>query len=272
MSPKTGFVPFDFRTSLYNPCVSVYLKRMSNIRENKTEYVTRLAVLLFGVAFALRFYQIAGLGLWRDEIATQILVSSSLKQILHDCFTIEPNPSLYYILLHFWVRIFGDSETLLRLPSAFFGSIAVSMLFLVGRRFFSMRVGLVAALLAAFMPFQVRYGQEARAYALFGMLALASLYYMPLQLKWPTRRSPAIFAVVSCLLPLALQSPLRGTAFRRPNGLCGRRVDDCEYFEPRSEVPQAVAGIFRGADRSRASLVRQPASSLPGVSIPIWMD
>ncbi|MBF0248900.1 MAG: hypothetical protein HQL36_12675, partial [Alphaproteobacteria bacterium] len=84
----------------------------------------------------------------------------------------------YYAL----VRLFADAGSDaagLRLPSAVLSSLAAGVLAVIGRRVGgSVWTGLAAGLLFALSPFQVLYGQEARAYGLllFGaVLGLAGL-------------------------------------------------------------------------------------------------
>jgi uncharacterized membrane protein len=155
---------------------------------------------VFCLALALRLYHLGGLSLWRDEIISDLFARSSVGQLIHDSFTIEPSPPLYNFILHYWIQLFGDSEFMLRLPSAIFGSLAAAMLFRVGRRFFSEKVGFFAAILAALLPFQIRFGQEVRTYALFSLLAMLSLDQMPIHLKWPSRRGPFLFAIATTLM------------------------------------------------------------------------
>jgi uncharacterized membrane protein len=86
----------------------------------------------------------------------------------------EQTPPLYYYILRGWAAVFGDSETWLRAPSAIFSVGAVAGLYVLVRRIFNPTAALVAATLMAVSPFQIAYAQEARAYALFVPLAIAS--------------------------------------------------------------------------------------------------
>src|SRR5213078_3841336 len=95
---------------------------------------------------------------------------------------------------------FGDAEGMLRLPSAIFGTAAVGMLFLLSRRLFGATAGLVAAGLLALSPFHIAYSQEARAYALFVLLSIAScdLFVRLLERKSP--RLEVLYIIVSALM------------------------------------------------------------------------
>ncbi|MEO7970013.1 MAG: glycosyltransferase family 39 protein [bacterium] len=105
---------------------------------------------------------------------------------------------LYFYLLHYWIRIFGTSELVLRLPSVVFGALAVVLIFFLGSELLNPLVGFVAALLIAFMPEQIHYSQQARMYPLLALLAIASTYAITLARKYSSSRLPYIlFAVLS---------------------------------------------------------------------------
>ncbi|MGB9301511.1 MAG: glycosyltransferase family 39 protein, partial [Anaerolineae bacterium] len=95
------------------------------------------------------------------------------------------HPPLYYYLLHFWVRLWGDSEIALRSLSALAGTMLVCATFMLGRELFHRRVAYIAALLAAISPFQVYYSQEARMYILVALWsALAVLFSVRWMRSW----------------------------------------------------------------------------------------
>jgi uncharacterized membrane protein len=87
------------------------------------------------------------------------------------------NSSFYYLLLHFWMDIFGLSDFSARLFSVLFSMIIIGMTYRFGRRFFSPTTGLVAAGLVAIEPFFIAYAQQARTYSLTFFLTLAATYF-----------------------------------------------------------------------------------------------
>jgi mannosyltransferase len=145
------------------------------------------ALLLFGFALALRLYRLSALSLWIDEGGAWSIARCAPWDIVALCLQKEPHPPLYYLLLHAVIKVMGDSEFALRLPSALFGAGAAALTYLIGRRHFSARVGLLAGLFAACVPFQLRYSQEAREYALFGFCALLTTLWLPWELRWRSR-------------------------------------------------------------------------------------
>jgi mannosyltransferase len=142
--------------------------------EQRWLWVGLLFVLL--LAAALRFYRLDGQSLWADEGNSVALAGRSLAEITYGA-AYDIHPPLYYYLLHFWLWPFGTSEFAVRSLSAVIGILLVGLTFLLGRRLFDARVGLVAAFLSAISPFQVYYSQEARMYILLAALSALSVYF-----------------------------------------------------------------------------------------------
>ncbi|HEY6418523.1 MAG TPA: glycosyltransferase family 39 protein, partial [Candidatus Binataceae bacterium] len=88
----------------------------------------------------------------------------------------EPVMTSYYTFLHLWMAL-GTSEVMLRVPSLVFSAATVPMIYFLGRRLISSRVGIVAAVLFAFHASAIRYAQEARSYSLTGLLIVISCLY-----------------------------------------------------------------------------------------------
>ncbi len=135
--------------------------------------VLPLPVILLTAA-GLRFYRLAEQSLWADEGNSVALAHRTFTQIAHHT-AFDIHPPLYYWLLKIWVALFGDSEIGLRSLSAMLGVGLVYLTWLLGRRIFGHRVGLLAALLAAVSPFQIHYAQEARMYMLLTFLGLITI-------------------------------------------------------------------------------------------------
>jgi 4-amino-4-deoxy-L-arabinose transferase-like glycosyltransferase len=141
--------------------------------------VLLLALVL--LAFALRLCCLDAQSLWYDEGVTAQVTSQGLAELTR--WTADDiQPPLYYYLLAGWTRLAGRSEWSLRFPSAFFGTLTVPLLYLLGRRLFRRRGLLLVALLATISPLHVYYAQEARMYtqltflgALAGVLLLCLL-------------------------------------------------------------------------------------------------
>nr|WP_192772089.1 glycosyltransferase family 39 protein [Plantactinospora soyae] len=128
--------------------------------------------------------------LWRDELATWSAASRPVDDLLRLVGNIDAVNGAYYLVMHAWIAVFGDSVLALRLPSTLAMAGAAALTTLLGARLFGPRVGLLGGLLLAVLPSTSRYGQEARPYALVTLLAvLATLLlvralHRPAPLRW----------------------------------------------------------------------------------------
>jgi mannosyltransferase len=106
--------------------------------------------------------------------------------------------SLYYLLLHFWLHL-GDSEFFVRTLSIVFALATIPALYLLGRRLFDSRVGLIAAALLTTNAYFVRYSQEARSYTLMLFLCVLSGLYFLKCLEDPSRRNRIVYILINAL-------------------------------------------------------------------------
>jgi mannosyltransferase len=138
------------------------------------------------LAAALRFYRLAGQSLWSDEGNSVALAQAGLAEIAART-ALDIHPPLYYWLLHFWMRLFGQSEVAVRSLSAVAAVLLVAVIYRLGARLFDRRAGLMAAFIAAVSPFQVYYAQEARMYALLALLGALTVWAAA---EWMGTRAP----------------------------------------------------------------------------------
>lgn len=134
--------------------------------------------LLFGAILAagavLRLWGLGGESLWHDEAWTWYLVRDSLGDLLHRVAREDAHPPLYFLVLWPWAKL-GDSEAMLRLPSAILGLAALPLVWRLGRALGGDRTGLLAMAIVAVSPLLIKYSQEARSYALLFFLCALSL-------------------------------------------------------------------------------------------------
>jgi hypothetical protein len=92
---------------------------------------------------------------------------------------VDWNSPLYYLVMWWWLKLFGISELTVRLPSIIVSFLALPLLWVVGTRLGDERTGLLAAVLYVFLPFSLYYTVEARVYAftMFFSAAIISLTY-----------------------------------------------------------------------------------------------
>ncbi len=141
------------------------------IQETRRRDLTALGVLS-AAALALRLVHLTRFELWVDEAATWHFARLTVSGRLFESITLEPTPPLYYGLIGILMRLFGESDLVMRLPSAVFGAAAVPVVFVLGHELFSRRVAYLAAALLAVHPLHVFYSREARVYPLLLLVSL----------------------------------------------------------------------------------------------------
>jgi mannosyltransferase len=147
-------------------------KFMDFLKKNK---IAITLFLVLALAAALRIFKIGDESFWMDEYVTWYsLERSSFHEMIAKSLFVGHYP-FYFILIRAYSWLAGSSDISLRLFSAIFGVLTVYFSFLVGKKMFSSKVGLLSAFFVALSPIMIEYSQEARMYTLISFLALASL-------------------------------------------------------------------------------------------------
>lgn len=139
-----------------------------------------LGIVLAGAAL-LRLYALSSESFWFDETYSVWVARHSVGWHI-ELSTQRIFPPLYYLLLHFWLRL-GSSEFAVRSLSVLIGLGSIGAAYGLAKGLFDRRVGLLSALLLAVSPLHIWYSQEARMYILVAALGLYSAYFMLLALR-----------------------------------------------------------------------------------------
>ena len=131
---------------------------------------TVVLVLLVGASAYMRTRFISG-QFWMDEAITTGIASHPLSQI-PGILRHDGSPPLFYILLHFWIQLFGSSEAATHALPLLFGLLTIPIGMWAGTSLFGRRAGYMAAILFTFNAFLTDYAQESRMYELMGLLGL----------------------------------------------------------------------------------------------------
>ncbi|MBE3567887.1 MAG: glycosyltransferase family 39 protein [Thermogemmatispora sp.] len=177
---------------------SFYERRSSSFIRSLSPYWSLLSgegiwtTLLALVALALGLYHLGTPSLWFDELLSVSRASQSLPTLWRIITTSQPNMMLYYLLLHGWLRLTAlvglpPGEAIVRLPSTCCAALAVALVYLLARRFFSRFLACCAALLYLVSNLQLFYAQDARAYGLQLLFLTLGWYALLTALQRPAR-------------------------------------------------------------------------------------
>jgi mannosyltransferase len=147
---------------------------------------------------ALRFY--APTALWLDETISvniaKLPVSQIPRALAHD-----GAPPLYYVLLHYWMDLFGRSDVAVRALSGLTSVVSLPVFWIAGRRVGGRTVAWVTFFLALSSPFAINYATTTRMYSLMILLSLLGFLALSSTYEAPTRgRQVALGAVTAGLL------------------------------------------------------------------------
>ncbi len=157
------------------------------------------AVLAIAIGVGLRAVTFSDL--WLDEALSVNIASLPLGE-LREALQRDGSPPLYYFLLHVWMSVFGNDDLGVRALSTVFSVASLPLMWLAARRHGGRDLAVAALLLLASSPFAIRYGSEARMYALLTFLALAGYLLASAAVERPTIPRLGGVALVSGLLAL----------------------------------------------------------------------
>jgi hypothetical protein len=154
-------------------------------------------VVVVVVGIILRFFTHSAL--WLDEALTVDRARLPLSQIAGSVKR-DGAPPLYYYLLHFWMRLFGQSDVATRSLSGVIGVLTLPVAWLAGKRFGGRSVAWATLVLLASAPFAVYYSTEARMYGLVIFLTACGFLALQRALENPKPGNLVATAVVTAAL------------------------------------------------------------------------
>lgn len=170
-------------------------------------YLYLFLILILGAG--LRFGALGQESLWADEYHSLINASQPDWRAVCASAWNQGVQAPYFLILHAWIRVAGQSDLALRLPSAIFGLFSIFLMYRWGLLIFrkSATQALLAAALLALSPMHVWYSQEARPYALQIMVELCALLALTRGLaeKETSGKNTSWLAVSAVLAILALE-------------------------------------------------------------------
>jgi hypothetical protein len=142
-----------------------------------SKYRQPAIVLLILLAFFLRANDLDRQALRGDEAATVLYAAMPVTELWELSRITDPHPPLYYLLLHPWQAVVGESAWAMRFVGVMAGTLAVAALYRLVRRTLSQNIAAVlAAGLLAVNPLQIWLAQDIRSYPFFTLLGLLSAW------------------------------------------------------------------------------------------------
>ncbi len=158
--------------------------------------------MIWGVVFIGFIIRLINLNqsLWLDE-AINIMAShdNSLWQMISQYALADFHPPGWFIILWVINHIFGYSEIVSRFPSLIFGTISIYLIYIVAKKIFNDRVGILSAVFLSINGLHIFYSQEARMYSFATCAVLLNIYFF-LKLIKKENYSQFLYAISAVLV------------------------------------------------------------------------
>lgn len=182
---------------------------MSNLKNNKYAYILLLFWIILGASLRLTnlglkspsSIEISSIGFSLGNGFEQVLLDQlisldtllsplqishliTIKDVVGNLITETNHPPLFFLITHFWIKLFSpatelDLLWLVRLESTIFGIVSIpAIFFLAWISFRSLIVAQISAALMALSPYGIYLAQEARHYTLTILWIIASLGFL----------------------------------------------------------------------------------------------
>ena len=171
-----------------------------------------LVAALLGLA--ARLYGLDG-SLWLDEFGTLWAVEGDLHQLIDRTLSFHGQAPFYYAVVWGFVQLFGEHETVLRLPSVLASLGALGLVIWVGQLVGGRAAAFASGILFWLSHVSIHYSADARPYALgmfFTSLALLGFTKTVMQGGYRWRLTFILGAVGLILTHYVLALPLIGLA------------------------------------------------------------
>ncbi len=146
-----------------------FFKKFSFPRNEKREYFFLTAVML--VALAYRLHEIQQPITYDEAYNYLAFIRGSFIQTMTD-YHLPNNHIFLSLILNLTIRLFGDAQWVLRMPTLIFGILMIPATYSFGKRFYSQNAGLLAAVGVATFPELIHYSSIFRGYILVALFTL----------------------------------------------------------------------------------------------------
>ena len=179
-----------------------FILRLSNL-DLKAPWSDEWATLVFSLGNSFRTIpldQIISLDTLLSPL--ELNTNNSTHDVVNNLLTESTHPPLYFILNHWWLKIFGDSSGLVsiwlaRLLSASLGVLTIPSIFSLSYFLFQSKISAhFSAILIAISPWHIYLSQEARHYTLAMLWIMASVGLLIIAIDCIKQNKKLSFAIV----------------------------------------------------------------------------
>ncbi len=162
-----------------------------------------ILLLILCVAAILRFYRFTDIPFMHDEFSAVFRTSFlSFTELIEKGVKPDGHPAGIQVFLYYWIKLFGNSEWIVKLPFTIMGMFSVLLVYLTAKHWFNETVALISAAFLASIQYTVMYSQIARPYISGLFFALLMVYY------WSRLMHPGLKNFWKTAVPYVIASAL----------------------------------------------------------------
>jgi hypothetical protein len=140
---------------------------------------TAFLIFIMLIATIMRLWQFDTFSYSNDELSAIIrLEYNNLSDLIE--YGVKKNdfhPAGVQVFLYYWTKVFGDSETAVRIPFVIAGILAVLFSYQVAKMWFGKNTALFTAAAIAALSYPILYSQIARPYSVGLFFCMAGVYF-----------------------------------------------------------------------------------------------
>lgn len=164
----------------------------------KKNYEILLILILGGF---LRFFRLTRLSIWEDESYFIYFTQRfSFAELLSFNYMDPSHPQSEFLLFKIYTNLFGIEKFLVRLPFVIFGIISIFLVYLIAKKLFNKKIGLLSSFLFAISPFHIYLSQETRPYTFHIMISLIAILFLVNYIKFKRNKDlnlAFLFAIIA---------------------------------------------------------------------------
>jgi len=154
----------------------------------------RFAIVLTGVALALRLLRLGNQSLWVDELLTYHMSAPKPGLTITDYVLHNIHGPLHAFIVYLF-QLVSSNDAWLRLPSALAGAAGVYYMYRWVRVWLDDRTAKIASVMLAVHPLHIYYSQELRNYSFLFFFAMLASFYLHRLLRDDTVRGRVSYAL-----------------------------------------------------------------------------
>ncbi len=172
-------------------------------RNNIISIISFVVIMIVAVLLRCMFLHT---DVWYDEACSWVTAKQSFPGgIIENLLTRDlQHTPIYFFLLHFWMKMFGEGELAMRTLSVIFGIASVPLVYTAAKKITSKINSLLATAVVAVSPLLVIFSVEVRMYPIVVFLVLLSLNYLIDFEKKEDIASLVKLVIVNTLIPYTL--------------------------------------------------------------------